>query len=312
MPLLGWGSAWGIYLFLLNERPRLTGILALLLLIQGGVAVMQFWQQGDLGLRVLGEYSLDPTVEGVSVLWARDHPWLRAYGLTGHPNMLGALLASLLLLLLPELSRGQGWPQRGIALALSVGFLGLLVSFSRAAWLGFAGGVLVGLGRTSRWTLLPFLLGLLCLIPYRDLAGSRWAERDSRIEQRSMMERLRDVSLAIEIIQQHPWAGVGVGRYLEVARARQPEALIVHNVPLLVGAELGFLGLACWLWLMRAGFLALSGREPPVGPWLSLLVIGLFDITLWPTTGIRNALLFALLAAPLAIHLEESALGNEG
>jgi hypothetical protein len=122
--VVGLGLFWLTYLFMLNERPRLTVPLALVVLVQGGVAVGQFLRQRDLGLAFLGELALDPAVSGISVLWARDRRWLRGYGLTAHPNTLGAMLAILLLLLLPALWRARGWrraarktpPGRGLEL----------------------------------------------------------------------------------------------------------------------------------------------------------------------------------------------------
>ena len=100
--------AWLVYLYVLNERPRLFAPIAAVLLIQGAVAAGQFLAQRDLGLVPLGELPLHPAHEGNSVLLARGQPWLRAYGLTIHPNLLGALLAALLLLTLPVARRVRG------------------------------------------------------------------------------------------------------------------------------------------------------------------------------------------------------------
>ena len=100
--------AWLVYLVVLNERPHLLVPIAAVLFIQGAVAAGQFLAQRDLGLVPLGELPLHPAHEGNSVLLARGQPWLRAYGLTIHPNLLGALLAALLLLALPMARRGRG------------------------------------------------------------------------------------------------------------------------------------------------------------------------------------------------------------
>lgn len=100
--------AWLVYLFVLNERPSLALPLAVVVVVQAGVALVQFGLQRDLGLTWLGELPLVPLREGISVLQARGQPWLRAYGLTDHPNYLGALLAALLLVLLPAYGRSHG------------------------------------------------------------------------------------------------------------------------------------------------------------------------------------------------------------
>ena len=115
--------------------------IAAVLIIQGAVAAGQFLAQRDLGLVPLGELPLHPAHEGNSVLLARGQPWLRAYGLTIHPNLLGALLAALLLLALPMARRERGAERSAVLLALVVGGAGLFLSFSRASWLGFAAGL---------------------------------------------------------------------------------------------------------------------------------------------------------------------------
>src|SRR5690606_34838342 len=108
----------------------------------------QFFQQTDLGLEWLGELPLNPAFSGVTVLGARGTRWLRAYGLTTHPNQLGALLTALLLFLLPAwLTLIQtGDSRRRLLLyttGIALGLAGLYVSFSRSAWLAFGGGLLV-------------------------------------------------------------------------------------------------------------------------------------------------------------------------
>ena len=94
----------------------------------------------------------------------------------------------------------------------------------------------------------------------------------------------------------------------------------VHSVPLLVAAELGGAGAALWVWVMVAGLWAAGmtastgapvkgGSRPPaigetcpvaLGTWLAMLVLGMFDVSLWVTTSWRAAILFAVLAARVA------------
>ncbi len=314
---VGLGLAWLTYLFVVNKRPNLTPSLALVVSVQGGVALGQFWCQSDLGLAFLGELPLDPAASGVSVVWAGGRRWLRAYGLTGHPNLLGASLVLLLLWLLEGSGRARGWRRAGLSLAFSLGLLGLIVSFSRAAWLAFGLGVGVWgwqLWRGSRraagtraerpwrvgelwWLALPLLLGGLVLWLCRDLALSRFVNLSTPTEARSLGERQRDTGLALDLIADHPWWGVGAGNYVPAVRERRPKSQPVHNVLLLVTAELGLLGAGLWLWLSLAGL-----RAPPaaLGPWLATIVIGLFDVSLWLTTSWRAAILFGLLLAWVA------------
>jgi O-antigen ligase len=301
--VVGFGLFWLVYLYVVNESPSLTLPLAIVVLVQGGVAIGQFLRQGDLGLRALGELALDPAVRGTSVFAAGGRPWLRAYGLTAHPNVLGAMLAVLLLLLLADLSRLQRWQRVGLLFVLSVGLMGLLTSFSRNSWLAFAIGLMAwGRGRTvparlRKVALLLLPIAILFLWRYRELLLSRFLNLGTVLEARSLNERWRDMRLAVELIVSHPWRGVGSGVELTAAQRLDPQAATVHNVPLLVSAELGLPGAALYLWLAVAGLC--SGRAA-LAPWLAMLVIGLFDNTLWLTASWRAAILMALLTARVA------------
>lgn len=328
-PAVALSLVWLLYLFILNERPRLTWPLALTVALQGCVAVGQFLYQRDLGLSVLGELTLDPTIPGTSVLTANGERWLRGYGLTGHPDLLAVLLAVLILMLLPALGTVQGWRRVGLLLTVTVGLLGLLATVSRGAWLGFGAGLAAWAGqawhskrhnpqgsmkrgRLPTWpTDVLLWLGILAssfFLRYRDLVLSRFLSLDSPLEARSLNERGRDISLAWQLIISHLWTGAGMGRYLPSARAVNPFALVVHNVPLLVMAELGVSGGLLWLWLLMAPFIRWRGSRlrwqwpAQAGAWIAFFVIGLFHSVPWITTSWRTATLFALLAATLSIR----------
>ncbi|MDO8674146.1 MAG: O-antigen ligase family protein, partial [Dehalococcoidia bacterium] len=341
------GLVWFVFLFVVNEQPNLVVPLALTVTIQGAVAIGQFLLQRDLGLFALGEPALDRMVPGVSILMAMGTRWLRAYGLTGHPNLLGTTVAVALLILFPAFRRARGLPQVVLGLAMLVGFLGLLVSFSRAAWLGFAMGMLVWLiggrirgeqglfGSMSSLVKPRFVVGILLLLlagflfRYHELVTSRFLINSGYTEMLSLTDRLRDSRLALEIIAAHPWRGSGAGKYFDEARSLDEGAQIVHNVPLLMTAELGIPGAVLWLWLVVACFRgaksessrvfkdAGSGKSghhdslfyiEVIAPWVAFLVIGLFDYNPWPFVLMRGAVLFGSLAAQIAApyHLIES------
>jgi hypothetical protein len=318
--VIGLGLFWFSYLYVLNCRPSLTFPLLVVVLVQGGVAVAQFGLQRDLGLAFLGEFLLDRQIIGTSVLWSSEAVWLRGYGLTAHPNVLGAMLAVLLLVLLPQLRQRRGWQQAILGMGMAVGLLGLLVSFSRTGWLAFLGGVMYwAFARGNRhlfWTQrtlwLPFVLVPVFLFLYHDLILSRWIHLDTAIEARSIQERLRDAQVAMTLIGAHPWWGVGAGNALAAALAVRPDAGAVHSVSLLVMAELGILGGVCWLlfmilpllpidffdsWRRGAGVWASDHVQPYRPAWVGVLIAGLFDTPLWLTTSWRAALLLGLLAA---------------
>jgi O-antigen ligase len=260
-------------------------------------------------------------------LWSSSQEaWLRGYGLTAHPNLLGGMMAVLLLVLLAQWRRHQSWQQVILAAGLAVGSLGLLVSFSRTGWLAFVSGLLFwawssGERSKSLWppraVWLPLLTVPLFLLLYHDLVFNRWFHLGTLIEARSIQERVRDAQVALQLIAAQPWIGVGAGNALEAAQALRADATVVHNVPLLVMVELGLLGGICWLLFMLLPlwpFLSSKllrrlatndfaarphrSRTPLYGAlWIGLLVAGFFDTPLWLTTSWRAALLLGLLAA---------------
>jgi hypothetical protein len=306
---------WTLYLYLLNRRPNIVWPLAIVVAIQTTVALAQFVTQDDLGLLELGELPLDPEQPGIIVLFARGQRWLRAYGLTSHPNQLGAMLATILLLLLPALKCSRGHVRRLLVVVFAAGVLGLLASFSRAAILGFLAGLAswlffearqgsVSFSRNqlrkmlrSPWLWLVTAGFVALLILFGDLALSRILGLDSTVEAISLLQRFTDWRLALTLIAGQPIRGVGLGQYIIAAQRLSPFAVTVHNVPLLVTAELGIGGLVALLWLTISG---LRSRPAGLAPWIAVLIIGFFDVTLWLTGNWQTAVLFSLIAANLS------------
>ena len=321
------GLLWWMYLFALNERPDLTLPLSLAIMIQSGVAIGQFALQRDVGLHLLAEATLDPQQSGTCVLLTRDQRWLRAYGLTGHPNLLGALLSVLLLLILDKIAEASGWQKTWFALVGSMGLIGLLTTFSRNAWLAFILGVACWLARrtvmsarslkarapslpglvTRFWRkyaqlIVPAIAAAAYLFLFRDLVGSRFFHLETPIEARSIDDRQTDAALALKLIKQHPWSGVGINNYLPAVRALESDSRIVHNVPLLVAAELGLPGVALWTGLSLVGLTQIASRGWP--PWVAMLVVGVFDITLFPLNNWHAAVVFGLLSAGIQLPVQ--------
>lgn len=341
--LLSLGLVWATYLFLVNEHPSLTWPLAVVVAIQSLVGVAQFVRQADLGLTFLGELDLNPAVGGVSVLMADGQRWLRAYGLTGHPNLLAALLAPLMLTLMSQAQRASGWQRWTLLAVVGLGAVALVATASRAAWLAFGFGLAVWLAafwterrqasvsgepprdaaRKSRRSAIAAIvalsgLALLFLAVYGPLLLTRFFNLDTSIEAPSIFERERDWGIAVQLIREHPLAGVGMGSYLLQARAIDQAARVVHNVPLLVTAELGLLAGLMWIWLTAAPFAAairLGKRgwhrlTPGLAPWVAVVTMGLFHGLPWINTGWRAAILMALILGILANGINEGRRGR--
>ncbi len=115
--------------------------LALLLAIEGTLSLAQTQAQSTLLSHLLlnWEHNATATQSSASVVQMPNGTrWLRAYGTFPHPNILGGFLC----LAMPvvagaylRLQRGR-WSAWLLLIALGLGMLALLLSFSRAAWLG--------------------------------------------------------------------------------------------------------------------------------------------------------------------------------
>ena len=276
------------------------------------------------------------------------HYLLRAYGTFSHPNLLGGFCMIALLASLWLIWRRRGLA-RGLAIGLIGPIIaGLGLSFSRSAWLGLLvaglGSLILWLGQArplpaprypskraakrafteqvlsnqpkklTRWLVLPPLL--LALLAGLFLPGvqNRLFALDSPLEQRSIDERVGYAENALQLISTAPFWGVGLNNFTVVQVKQQPriEAVWpVHNVPLLLTAELGPGGLLLWLLIPLA--LALEGwrgfkRRELWSIWtvagLALLVISQFDHYIW-TLQPGQSLFFGIMGLWLAVRTEQ-------
>lgn len=266
-----------ITVVLFQPSPRLVqGSVAASLWLQSAVAVTQFARQDDIGWQWLGEMRLVIAAgRSLSLIPVGDELWLRAYGLTPHPNILGGILMVFFLILLPAYLESYGWRKVGWLLCLLAGGVALLLTFSRSAWLGTAvgGGVfMAGIWFKQTWRqqfgrfLFPSLLmaGLLLLIfgyNQRDLLLTRLSSPTSYVETRSLDERQALNAVAFHFIRQQPVLGVGANNFAVAFELLEPpisQQLVgdtvvtfhaVHNIFLLITSELGLTGGMLWLFI---------------------------------------------------------------
>lgn len=263
---------FALYLALVNVPP-LPAIVqwgaAISVVVQSGAAILQFIRQEDLGLRWLGELELEAARGGTSIVASGETVWLRGYGITPHPNILGGLLVVTLLPLVAAYLRRRGWQRGGWLLFLMMGTGGVLVTFSRSAWLSLAAGgglLLLGVLAEKEWRpqygrslVLLLLVGLLVVAGFawrqRALLAVRLGTPQTDTEIQSVSERGVLTAAALELIRPSPWRGLGAGQlaiHIIPLVADNPivGAQPVHNMPLLLTAELGLLGGGVWIWLM--------------------------------------------------------------
>ncbi len=274
-----------VYLVLVNEPGRaVTPVLTALLgvgVLQALVAIGQVAAQGPLGLSALGEIS-----EGALGFPGIGSP--RAYGLGFNPNPLGlyfAVAGSAAFGL--YLVGGQEGRRRLAVLAVFVILvLGLEATQSRAAFLGWLGGVTStallslilagGFGRRTVAVRLVIAISLVLVAAGLGLigtatvtpresgaAGSSGGSGGSEVStiatrlkpanvSTGLQVRLADMRLSGPTIRENLVLGVGASNYPTALKGRLAPASSggiftpVHSVPLSILAELGVLGGLAW------------------------------------------------------------------
>jgi len=307
----------GFYLLLVNG-PLTRGVAAWCLaggmVLQAIVAVLQVALGRSLGLRRLGEVTVDAAWPGASVIMVGEERYLRAYGLAQHPNLLAGCLMAMLLIVFCYYLTQRGWKQVPLLVALGSGFGALLLTFSRAAWLGTLGGGLAVLTllwwawRRGQWSsnrsrlaavaIILATVSVVFVVAHWPLLQRRLGLITQGTEIRSIEAREMQTPAAWALIRMRPMLGVGLGNYpmalYWLARdmvAAYPTYQPVYNVPLLVAAELGILGGLLWLALISLPWLNLWLRrhQLALSPWwaglsgalLALAIISLFDFYAW-------------------------------
>lgn len=312
------GLLAGMYVMLVNDPPEAGGLGRLAAAVVGAQAGMALAEAATQSTTFLSGFwlrwpgALTAETRGASVvLGAAGERWLRAYGTLPHPNILGALLVVYCAAL------GERWLSTGrrawlAGLALAAAALGL--TLSRAAWLGGAAAALALIWLAPRAArkrarlaagagALALAAVLLPLAPY--LLSRLGAGGGNALEQASALERTLLIGYSLEAWRARPLTGVGAGAFVQWA-ARETGAGLpfepVHNIPLLILAETGLVGLAAALALAGAWAGRVWGRRGAASAaeaaWAAALagagVIGLFDHTWWTQAPARTLLVIAL------------------
>lgn len=248
--------------------------------LEAVLAFLQVAWQKSIGLWVLGEPLLGINIPGVAKIIIDGAPIIRGYGTFPHSNVLAAfLLMGLFSAYYFFLSSEAGnWfgnlrlRNMGLVLAIFILLLGILVTFSRAAWA--VGALMTAIFLFSAWftesrrgtraihsSVLALFLVLSVLL-FSLIAKFGWAvvsrAHISKIEP-SVSYRLSYNELGAGLIADHP-LGVGIGNqvifsvknglYQAMGMKEAWQWQPIHNIYLLMAVEVGIFGA-----LTFAGFL---------------------------------------------------------
>jgi hypothetical protein len=317
----------------------IAAVVVLSATLECAIAIPQYLVQHQIGFKAVGEPTLvskhtqaphfvmpknSVTLIDYLLTHSQEPTWIiRAAGTFPHANMLGGFLIFSLLMTcylysLPTLSQIQkGWV--GASLILQI--LTLFITFSRGAFFAFLAAIAVWFFLHywkekkvfSLWK--PILTGtalsFLLLFPQLFYRGGVVSYNEMSL--RSDMMRLSMQDVAIQMIADHPWLGVGYNNYLialeKYTHGVQVEKISVHNVYLLIAAETGLIGLAVFLiscgiavyrgWQQRH---SLEGRML-LALFLAYLSIGFIDY--YPILFQQTRLVFFLIGGMLCSLLPE-------
>lgn len=217
------------------------------------IGLGQYLKQGDLGLSFLGESALAPNNLNVAKVDLAGEKILRAYGTFAHANIFGGYLVICFGLVLQKLSRENYWKYLHFLTAFLVG---ILLSFSRSAWLATAALLLILLAVQAirvNWKQIAIAaVVLLFVIVIFSLDQIIWA-RFADLSLLAMDERLIFSDIARQMIWQNPWFGVGMGNFV-ISMPNYYSGILspwlyqpVHNFFLLILSELGAVGMFFWV-----------------------------------------------------------------
>lgn len=261
--------------------------------ISGLTAFWQFISQSVLANKWLGTSLHQAGRLGDIVIETADGRWLRAYGTFSHPNILGGFCAFGLLATLSLAFEKQKKNDALLLAMIIANSLGLFFSFSRAAWLAAAIGVILmfahGIkGQSRNWAKFAIAIGAtffsLSLIFFPLLAAR--SDLSNRLEQKSITERTGQLNDGWRAIKGRPLQGTGLNNYTYFQSESDPslsgyELQPIHDIYLLIAAELGIIGLI--LLLLFVATLA-GGAKISLASWAWLATgatIGFFDHYLW-------------------------------
>lgn len=238
------------------------------------LGIYQFLSQSTFACKYLGLAVHDSATLGTAVIETANGRWLRAYGGLDHPNILGGVLVIALIFAAYLLakkkmlnSRQEIWSSILLFVFYFIALYALFFTFSRAAWLALLISYLVLLLifiiNKDKWIIGRFLalmvfsvfLVILAAFPFQDLVSAR-VNVATRLEQKSINERITSISEAEDLLQNHVLTGVGVGNYSQALNLRDENKKAawnyqpVHNSFLLILAENGLFAFLSFLVFM--------------------------------------------------------------
>lgn len=326
----------GLYFYLRSAFGKVFKFREVLVIIiasgifQAAIAIVQYFKQGSLGLKLFGESPLSVNATGVAVFIADSEKYLRAYGTTPHPNVLAAWLFLAIFAFYNYYfyfyPRDKSCLGKFLLVCQPVLLVGLFFTFSRTIiglWaLGAAIRVLLLFRKSLRGFLMAtkqylITISVITLVTGALFAVFFWPQVKSRAlissEEEAVTQRIFYNKIAGSVTAANPILGVGIGQSVPqlMTKMKHWPANIyqpVHNIYLLIASETGLAGLSLFLLFLIFVFYGFIQRTKLHKAYqysflilsLSFLVMGLFDHFLW--TLQQGSLIFWMILALISLN----------
>lgn len=229
-------------------------------------------------LLALGQTATNSGLIVEATLLSEGHPWTAGHGTFHTPYALAAFLTVAIALSARYESNRNGW--RWTPVCALICSAAAATTFGRTSAIGVfmvAGALTVDWCVSGRKrypvsalaALVPFLVTSIVL-------SSGWIVRLTDLASGEDRGRMQLLDTAVNLIRTHPLIGVGPGMYAQAVDAA--EQFVVHNVPVLLAAELGVVaGLAVTVWLAVLGYHAIMESWRAAALFASVVPYLLFD-----------------------------------
>jgi O-antigen ligase len=264
-----------LYIYIMHgfspfRKGGLRGICKIIIIlgfIQAIICIIQFALQHSIGLFWLKESLISTDLPGVAKIIFNGHKFIRAYGLFPHPNILGGFLVFSILITLTykrmfhmehRSINKSAWNidiAKILPLFIIILITGLILTFSKSAILGLLVGLAYMfynnvnlkiiskryLGQLLKYSLVIALILIFLVILTKPDLQSFFVK--------SLNERVLYLDVSRETILTNPVTGIGIGQFvLNMQNFKNLDLETwqfqpVHNVFLLIWAELGIVGL---------------------------------------------------------------------
>lgn len=290
-----------LFLVLINELVRVRQFLHLFaalccgLLLQSGIGILQFVKKGDIGLQAIGEATMTTLEYANKATYMDGGGTFRIGALLGHPNLLAGFIAIIAPMLVAMLMTRLPWRWKLPILAvLLVAMLALLLTLSRSGWLAFALAlpiimVLMVRHPASRPHALPASVAMVAAgLVGALVAAPAIIRRFTQSDPGATDFRWEWMGVAWGMVQDHWLLGSGLnsfvlnlpyrtqyGGHVGLIQHFGANWPVVHNIYLLIWAEQGSIGFACFIALL-ATLLTIGWRNARdcADPILHALSIG--------------------------------------